>query len=199
MTFSGFDAALLTLAFLVPGFILIAVFERFCPQADADTQVLFVRYLTFSCFNYALWFWLIYLVVRLDFFYRNVIAAAVCWTFIMLISPIALGIFFGFMEQKKLTAKLLEPIAHVYPVQDSTAWDEAFDRTTTNPRWILVTLTDGSEIRGLIGASSTVTSKAKGNDLYIESVCEADSWELVKNSGGVWIEGSIIKTVEFWA
>lgn len=196
MNFTGFDAVFLTLTFLVPGFILNAVFERFCPQETAETQVLFLRFLTFSCINYGAWLWLVYLLIRTDFFYKNLIAAAFGWTVVTLISPVVLGICFGLIEQKKVIAKVFKPIAFIHPIEDSTAWDEATGRITPHPLWVLVTMRNGNKVYGLFGSNSYATSKNKGGDVFIEK-CASPGWVVDENQG-IWIRGSEIISIEFW-
>src|SRR2546429_1176139 len=59
MTFTSFDAVFFTVAFLVPGFIWESVLSLFLRRRDDRADRAWVRFLTLSAFNYALWSWLI--------------------------------------------------------------------------------------------------------------------------------------------
>ena len=64
MTVTSFDVVFYALAFIVPGFIWSAVIGGFVPRRADQKEVVFLRFLTFSCMNYAFWSWLIYLIIK---------------------------------------------------------------------------------------------------------------------------------------
>lgn len=55
ITFDTVDAALITGAFLVPGFIWSAVLSMLVPRRVRAIELRFIEFLTLSCINHALW------------------------------------------------------------------------------------------------------------------------------------------------
>ena len=62
-TIENIQVLFFTLAFVIPGFILQWVIRIFVPQRSEDTSSAFLRFVTLSCLNYAVWIWLIVLIV----------------------------------------------------------------------------------------------------------------------------------------
>lgn len=204
MTFTTLDTVLYTLAFLVPGFIINSIFSRFCSEDDQQPQLLLLRFLTFSAINYGLCFVLIYLVLKADIFVLHPILTAVVWFFIVFVSPVVLGFLFGFLEQRNILPELFRGYGiDITGLDNLTAWDKSI-LSIKNPRFVLVSLTGGMEVRGMLGANSLASKQSKGGDIYLEKVMRADPsdpsgpWVYVPDSSGIWIKGSEIKHVEFW-
>ena len=191
MTLNSFDILFYTLSFIVPGFILQSILSVFVPRKAVPTQISFLRFLTLSCFNYASCSWLIYLIFQSDVFIDYSIRTALAWGYIILLSPILLGLFAGYFSQKEFIRKIffsigLNPI-HVIP----TAWDYKFSNTK-EAVWLLITLLDGSTVAGLFGGKSFASSETDERDLYIQEVFKipgSGSWEKVANNTGSWIRG----------
>ncbi len=53
MTITSFDVVFYTLAFIVPGFIWSGVIGGFVPRRADQKEFVLLRFLTFSCVNYA--------------------------------------------------------------------------------------------------------------------------------------------------
>ena len=198
MTLDSFDAFFYTSAFLVPGFILQSTISAFVPQKGEDTQLTLLRLLTFSCINYALWSWLIYLIYQAQFFLSRPIWAAIAWGLIILISPLVLGLITGKLNQAELIRKALQRLGfnpiHVIP----TAWDYKFNDLKEG-RWIIVTLENGSEILGFFGAHSFASSEMSERDIYVQKMFQNKNgtWEEIPRSDGILISGNKIRHIEF--
>lgn len=200
MTLNSFDSVFYTLSFIVPGFILQSILSVFVPRKSVPTQISFIRFLTLSCFNYAFCSWLIYLIFQSEVFLTHPIRTALAWAYIILLSPILLGLISGYFSQKEFIRKIffsigLNPI-HVIP----TAWDYKFSNIK-EAVWLLVTLKDGSTVAGLFGAKSFASSETDERDLYIQDVFripDKGQWERVTNNAGIWVKGDQIKHIEFW-
>jgi hypothetical protein len=199
MTIGSFDVALLTLAFIVPGFIAdsvvgLAVARKLTPETTL------LRYLTLTCYNYALCSWLIYLMVRGRFFPSHPGAAAIGWVFVFLVSPILLGIATAKLRQGTLISKLMTRVGLSAIRPNPTAWDECFVRG--QPAMILVTMKDGFTVAGKFANRSAASSDPSDRDLFIEEVWrtgEGDApWTAVPDSGGIWIRGDQIQHIQFW-
>jgi len=170
------------------------------PQKSDQSQISLMRFLTFSCVNYALWSWLIYLLIKCKFFTEHPVQSALAWTLIILISPSVLGLMMGHFSQKAKILQLLRRLglSPMHPVP--SAWDYKFGNTRQSV-WVLVTLKDGSNVAGLFGSRSFASSDVAERDLYIQSVyqiSETGLWEQVKRNDGILILGSEIKHIEFW-
>ena len=101
MTFDSIDVVFYTLSFVVPGFIAHSVLLAFVPGRQDRTESLLLRFLTLSAFNYAIWSWLIYLLIRSTWLNQHPLPSAVLWLFVILIAPAALGIGLGFCKSTK--------------------------------------------------------------------------------------------------
>src|SRR5947208_6272289 len=160
MTFTSFDAVFFTVAFLVPGFIWESVLSLFLRRRDDHADRAWVRFLTLSAFNYALWSWLIYLL----FVRVGVLAepwmAALAWFFMLLVSPVAFGVATGLLSQRAVVRRLLARygVYTVHPVP--TAWDYVFSHST-------LVLGAGHPFRSRIGSGGiAMTSSAHVREGY---------------------------------
>lgn len=200
MTINGFQTLFYTLAFIVPGFILHTTLSMLVPQRGKYVELSFIRFLTFSCINYALWSWLIYLLIRLDFFIANPIYTAFIWLLIILVSPVALGVIIAHFHHKETFRTMLQRYGF-YPIHPTpTAWDYKFHKTD-KPVWVLVTMKDGSRVAGLFGSRSFASSEPGEQDLYIQEVFRINGdepWQRVPENDGILILGDQIKHIEFW-
>jgi hypothetical protein len=143
---------------------------------------------------------LIYLLVNWKYFENHPIRAAFTWSFIILVSPVLLGLVFGKLSQTSTIRSVLKRfgIFMLHPVP--TAWDYFF--STTKPVWALVTLTDGTKVAGYLGRESFVSSDGKERDIYLESMFriaenEVGPWQAIPDNAGVWLAGGSIRHIEF--
>lgn len=198
-TLVGFDMLFYTLAFVVPGFILNNVVSTFIPPKSEQPQVALLRYIYYSCLNYAVWSWLIFLLVKSDYSKHHLFLTAVIWGIIILISPIVLGIITGFICKKELVRKALQKLGfnpgHVIP----TGWDYWFSKAEGDS-WIIVTLKEGTIIPGKFGLKSFASSEINDRDLFIEeiySISDEGEWVIIPGTDGALIRGDQIKYIEF--
>lgn len=199
MTIDNFDTIFYTLSFIVPGFISDSVLANIVPRKTDGKEVLFLRYFTLSCLNYAFWVWLVYLLPRLEFFRDRPIRSALCWFLIIFVSPVILGLTLGKQSSKGWIRGLLLQIGinPIHPVP--TAWDFYFN--ATHAVWVLVTLKDGSRVGGLFGLDSFASSDQNERDFYIQEVFRVNDdgpWQEIPNNKGILIKGSEMKHIEFW-
>jgi len=199
MTVDGTETLFLTLAFVIPGFIWNSIHSIFNPRRTERTQLLFLRFLTFSCINYGLWSCLLYLVFVSEFFEKSTLFTGIAWLIMILVSPVCLGFTTGLLSQKGLFRRVFARMGlssiHGIP----TAWDYKFSKTR-KAVWIQVTLKDDKKIRGLYGRQSFASSVAEERDLYLQQVIRVSKdgkWELLERSEGVLITGNEIKYIEF--
>ena len=194
MTINGKETLFLTLAFIVPGFIWYCIQSAFMPRKAETPQILFLRFLTFSCFNYALWSWFIYIFLFSVFPKSHPRLSAFFWAMIILISPVLLGGLTGFLSQKEIIRSILNKMGLTSVHSIPTAWDYKFHNTRTCV-WIQIELKDGKKIAGLYGSNSFASSQSNERDIYIQQAVKITDgkWEKLKRSNGVLVKGDQIK------
>lgn len=200
MTLSGSDALFYTLAFLVPGFIMHLTLSVFVPQKTEQSELSFLRFLTLSCLNYAIWSWLIYLILAAGLYSTHPYRVAFVWGLIILVSPVIIGIALAHLSQNEIPRTFLQHLGFNPIHEIPTAWDYRFSRIEA-PTWLLVTLNDGSTVAGLFGSRSFASSEPSERDLYIQDVykvAESGPWQKVAQNEGILVRADQIKHIEFW-
>lgn len=190
---SSLDTVYLALIFIVPGFIIRAVRTQFIIEQDRTGVDQFVRLLTYSAINNALFGSLLYLIFTYDILAGHKILV---WSFLILIAPTVLGVVSGASSQQQLLYKFLcwcnlRPI-HVVP----NAWDYKFSQA--GGEFVLVTTKDDMEIGGWWSGDSFASSDSKERDILIGQVYyihDDKPWELANRSA--FIPASEIKRIEF--
>ena len=119
------------------------------------------------------------------------------WLFWLFLLPTLVGLgltLLGSPFRKLLMIARLKP---VHPIPN--AWDWKFSNTSV--QWVLVTLTDGSQVAGLLGVQSFVSSDPTERDIYIDQVYgfnpDSEEWTAA-DGNGILIAGGQVKTIEFW-
>lgn len=200
MDISNIDDIFNVIVFIIPGFLSYGVQSAFVPQKAEPIQITVLRLVTFGSVNYALWSWLIYLMNTSAFFQQHPGRLIIAWFFILLISPLLIGLVAGNVRQtgslrRRLQMLGLNPM-HYIP----TAWDYKFPCINTR-EWVKVSLKDGSTICGLFASGSFCSSDPHERDLYIEEAYkerENEQWSPVPLSRGVLIRPDEIRYIEFF-
>lgn len=194
MTLDSTQTLFLTLAFIVPGFIIDSVFSKFVPRQRPESHVAFLRYLTFSCLNYALWCWLLYWVI---FEKPSVKTGFLCWVLVTIASPIVVALLLSYAHQYRwlgwLAHKVRLHIIHTTP----TAWDYVFSRQ--EPSFVQITLANGTRIRGVYSSGSFSSSDPGQRDIYVEQACRLDGreWKPLSRGTSVLITSQNIEYIQF--
>lgn len=196
----GFEVVFYTLLFIVPGFILYVTFSMMIPNKSEDFQLTAIRFLTFSCINYALWSWLIFLLNTSKSIINNEVIKAFLWFIIIFVSPIFIGLIIGYFRNKEVVRRFLQKLG-LNPIHSiPTSWDYKFSKIK-NTVWVIVTLEDGSIVPGKFSTSSFASSDNTERDIYIESVYKImhdGEWVAHERNDGVIIKGDCIKYIEFF-
>jgi len=128
MSLDDVETIFLAFSFIVPGFVAHATLALFLPRRAEAPQLTLIRFLTLSAVNYAVWSWLLYLVVTTSFFQDRNALAAIAWVWVMLGAPVLLGLVLAQGLKRRQLYGLLQRLGlrpvHVIP----TAWDWRFDR-----------------------------------------------------------------------
>jgi hypothetical protein len=194
------EALFIILAFVVPGFVMSFVRSQFAtgrPQPGTE-QVL--GYLTLSAINYAVFSWLVFILVATRFSETHPGWAAFLWFIIILVGPALLGASLGIAIQRDMFRPLfarlrLQPV-HIVP----TAWDYQFG-PLREAHWVLVKLRSGGTVAGFFGTRSFASSDAEERDIFIEHVYHIDEdsvWHPMQNGHGTLIAKDEVLSVDFW-
>jgi hypothetical protein len=200
MELHDFSNAYFVVSVLVPGFIYSSVITAFVPLRELKgKESLLLRYLTATAFNYAICSPLIYLLVVGHIFAAHPVVQAICWLFIVFIAPVLLAMVRSKIIQRDGLGWFYRWIGlhAISPIP--TGWDWIFG--TTEPCFVLITLTDGTEIAGYFGRRSMASSDPEHKDIYVELVYtvpeDGGSWLPVKDSLGMHVDGAQIAYIEF--
>ena len=97
-----FDAVLLAIAFLVPGFVWEGVRQFFVRRREDRAHQAWIRVLTLSAFNYGLWSWLVYLLLMRVEGLAHPWVAALAWSCVLFVSPAVLGVVTGLLGSRAI-------------------------------------------------------------------------------------------------
>ena len=189
----------LTLAFLVPGFVLHSTVACLLPRRSYDGLNLILRYLTASCLNYALWSWLIYYLLYTQFPVHHPVFASFSWALIVLASPVALGCIIAWVTKWRVLRRLAQILGFNLVSAIPTAWDFKFSNCA--PVWVLVTLKDGKRVAGWWGPGSFASDEKGERDIYISQTFkfnEKTPWKKIPDTDGILISGDQIAHIQFF-
>lgn len=200
MKFDNATDLFFVVAVFVPGFIFNAVLATFIPRhASHFKEVMLLRFLTGSALNYAVCSPLIYLLATRSLFGSSSLLAGVMWFVIIFVAPILLGLITALVSQRRWLRNIFQRLnlRSIDPIP--TGWDWKFSRTS--PCFVLVTLTDQTQLAGFLGDESMASSDPEHRDLYLErayTIQENGEWMPRERSQGVYIDGTQIVLVEFF-
>lgn len=186
------DKLVLFIAFVVPGFISIKIYQLFFPSERRNSSEQVIDAIAYSSVNYAILFWPIWAVEN-----SGLRASCPTWYFIfyifvLLIAPI---IWVWLWSVIRKTDFVQKNAPHPTP----KAWDYIFSQR--KPYWVKVALKNGDVIGGLFAANSFASSAPAEEQIYLE-----ETWVLNKKGGfnrmktgsaGVVILSSEISHIEF--
>lgn len=176
--------------FFMPGFICSSVLNGFLPlKQDEKALTTLLRYLSFSIFNYAIWSWLIFLILKN---YFSIETTAFFIFLILFLSPIFFGFFLAYIIKKEHFKKILKMFPVMHPIP--TAWEYCFFNKPS--RWIIITLKNEKIIRGYWGKDSFSSSSQIERDIFIEEQFN-DNWSKIDRGAGIYVKCEEISTIEF--
>lgn len=187
------DKLVLAIAFLIPGFISIKFYELFSPGEAKDSSKMMVDALAYSCINFALFSWAIYLVETSNWRVTQLSLYLCSYIWILFLAPVLLA--FGWKLLR--STQVLQKIAP-HPV--GKPWDYVFGQRKWY--WIIVTLKNGAKIGGKYGNASFASSAPNKEQIYLE-----ETWMLNDDGGlerpreqtaGVIITSDEIASVELF-
>ncbi|TIN10399.1 DUF6338 family protein [Mesorhizobium sp.] len=191
------DAVYVALIFIVPGYIFSSVRSQFVVGRTFEGSGYFVRLLTISCVNFALYGWTIYLAIAHS---ADANVRAALWVFVILIAPAVTGAIAGICIKRDWIRKIyqrygINPLHHI-----PSAWDFKF--STSPGEFVLVTLTDGSSVAGHWSSASFASTDMTERDIYIEKIYDqpddqSASW--IPTNKSALVLATHIQMIEFFA
>lgn len=197
MTFDTFGAVILTLVFLVPGFIYASVLRWFTVPVARNIAHENLGRFTFSCWNFAIWSWQIIRIYTLE--WEGSIAVLVWFLIIIFVSPIICGFAIGWIINQDFYQEIVKKIPKKHIYSPPTAWDHVWNNSIYG--WVGILLRDGSRVYGYWDFDSEASWDVDHRDIYLSTayeVSEDGEWRRVPRTGGVLINGDDIVTVHLW-
>jgi hypothetical protein len=199
MHFDTVNAALITVAFLVPGFVWSSVLSMTIPRRSRAAELRTLEFLTLSSLNHGLWSWLWIIGFRSHLVEGHPYWTALLCFVVLFLSPLALGLVTGLiLAGKTPVVGLLSRLGYQPLKAIPTAWDYLFAKR--EPYWVVVILKDGARIYGLYGLKSFAGDEPGQRDLYLEATyrpTDKGDWAPVEDTGGVLITAEQIAVLEF--
>ncbi|WP_445360235.1 DUF6338 family protein [Microbulbifer sp. EKSA005] len=187
------DKILIFIAFVIPGFISIKVYELLYPSEMKDSSKQLVDAVTYSCINYSILLFPILLVESNDFSANHPNLYKLFYVFVLLIFPVLLVFLWKMIRNVELFQKNAP-----HPI--SKPWDFVFSKRSRY--WVIVTLKSGEKIAGKYAENSFTSSTPAKEQIYLE-----EAWVLNKNGGfkrsrnntsGILVISDEISTIEFF-
>ena len=155
------DKLLLFIVLIIPGFISMKVWNLLVPSQNRALNDYLFDALAYSFLNFALLFWLLLIVQRIDQLWVNIVLLVI----LLVIFPVLWPILWKIITTAKfLRGKIIHPTPK--------AWDYFF--SLGKPCFMLVHLKDGNLIGGLYQSASFASSYPDPEDLYIQEVWKID-------------------------
>lgn len=186
------DDIILFIAFMIPGFISIKVYELLFPTQAINYGEKIIDALAYSCINYALLMWPIIAVEQSTLRQSLPNIYAIFYLFVLFIAPALWVLAWKWIRERDYFQAMVP-----HPTQKP--WDFVFGQRKTY--WIVVTLKDGRKIAGMYGINSFASSAPAEEQLYMEQewiLNDEDGFERpAEQTAGVIILASEIVSVEF--
>ncbi len=164
------DKLLLFIAFVIPGFISLKVYELLNPGVQKESSKQIIDAVTYSCVNYAILFAPIVAVENGALGKESPILHSLFFLVVLFLAPI----IWALLWQRIRTTKYIQK-AIPHPTQKP--WDYVFLKG--EPYWVKVILNDGTKIGGKYSSNSFASSAPAGEQIYLE-----ETW-IVNDKGGL--------------
>ena len=189
------DKLVLFLAFFIPGFISLKVYDLLVPGERRDFSKSFPEAVAYSALNYAALSWLVDLILSGNFYDDHKTYYFLSLFLIMFVIPVLWP--FVFLKLSSWAPIAKHVVRHPFP----EPWDYVFGRREIS--WVIVHLKDGRRIGGKFGIDSFASSYPAGEQVYLEEVWELDEKgrfiKAIDRSRGVIILGEDLVAVEFFS
>lgn len=185
-----------TLAFVVPGFVIAAVIGIFVPRRKEDEKAQLLRYFVLTMGNFAIFALLSAWSFLWTLPQRSLSGWGLAIYFLLL--PLVLGLVLGVTSRANWVGRALSKLGFLTVSALPSAWDYQFGRIARGS-YVIVTLKDGTRFAAEFGEKS-FAGDADAKDLYLQktySIGDDGDWSEKPGSGGIWLRGDEILSVEF--
>ena len=168
---------------------MVGLFKRLCQGSCVALKESFIDALAYSFLNFALLFWLMLIIRRIDWTWLRVMLYGV----LMGVGPVLWPILLKVVATRKFQRIIINPIPR--------AWDYFFG--LGQDCFMLIHLKDGSLVGGLSHGKSFASSYPASEDIYIEQVWKISEQgkflEKIPQSIGMLVTRDSIEYIEMYS
>ena len=184
---------LIFIAFVIPGFISIKIYNLLFPGVARSSSEQVIDAVAYSCITYAVMLWPIYEVEVRNYRKLHPTFYVGFYVAVLLFVPITLALVLRFIRQLSVVQRLV-------PHPTARPWDYVFGKRRSY--WVIVTLKDEKRIAGKYCRNSFSSSAPAPEQIYLE-----EAWVLNDDGGferkrtesaGILILSTEILTIEFF-
>lgn len=187
------DKLFLFIAFVIPGFISIKVYELLFPTQQKDSSKQLIDAITYSCINYSLLLWPILEVESSSLSQAHPSMYRIFYVMVMFVFPIIWVLIWKWVRTRSIFQKNA-------PHPTEKPWDYVFAKRKWF--WVIVTLKEGDKIAGKYASASFASSAPAPEQIYLEEcwvLNEDEGFERSRtNSAGIIILSDEISTIELF-
>ena len=155
------DKLILFIAFVIPGFVMLKTYSQLIPGPTTDSSKQVVDAVAYSCVNYALLSYPIFLIESNISFEKNPHCYVLFYASVLLVAPVGFAVIYKIARSTNWLQRFLP-----HPI--GKPWDYIFGRGQTY--WVIVTLADGEKIGGKYAFESFASSAPLPEQIYLEEV-----------------------------
>lgn len=187
------EKIILFLAFFMPGFISIKVYELIVATKRHDFSNSVLEAIGYSVLNFTVLSWLIILISSPDFNKNRPILYFICIIIIFFIFPTIWPLLFIKASKLKIFKKyILRPV--------NMPWDDVFSKREAY--WVIIHMKDGRKIGGKYGTLSGASAFPNQRQIYLETLWKIDDnnafiKKIERSKGAIFFEDEI-SIIEFF-
>ena len=187
------EKIILFLAFFMPGFISIKVYELIVATKRHDFSNSVLEAIGYSVLNFTVLSWLIILIGSPDFNKNRPILYFICIIIIFFIFPTIWPLLFIKASKLKIFKKyILRPV--------NMPWDDVFSKREAY--WVIIHMKDGRKIGGKYGTLSGASAFPNQRQIYLETLWKIDDnnafiKKIERSKGAIFFEDEI-SIIEFF-
>lgn len=196
MTINSFETVFYSAIFLLPGFFMNLVIDSMNPPHKYNDGRYFMKCLALSIVNCACWSWLYIIILNIEF--KQLFLKWVVLFLITIGGAALVAYLLSLIKQRKWFANIFSKMGINTIHSTPTAWDYYFSKRKAS--FVIITLIDGTILRGWYSFDSFTSSDSEERDIYVEKgyyLNKNGRWEIDKESEGFYVSGGQIKFIEF--
>jgi len=198
----SFDKVALFIAFFMPGFVMLKVYELFVPADERDFTKAFPSVVSYSVLHYALTAWPAFILKPPGLWvyaYLDVLVIPILWPVLIVTIRETHGDFSAFFDARCLAvlARLYKDVFTTRALP--TPWDSMF-RDNSQWLWIRARLKGGGWVGGQMVYGSVSSIYPRAREVYVREawILDAEGKFVKRRAGtrGIWIDGAEVVALE---